>query len=82
MCCPVLYILAKLFPGRAGKTDERLRFIYPYDEGVFLYARRDPSLPRVSTIQACLNLYARRGRDLKQADLLLENAIVPRCKGA
>jgi len=60
----------------------RLRFIYPYDEGVFLYARRDASLPRVSNIQAYLDLYARGGRDLKQADYLLDNAIAPRWKAA
>jgi hypothetical protein len=60
----------------------RLRFIYPYDEGVFLYARRDDSLPRVSNIQAYLDLYARGGRDLKQADYLLDNAIAPRWKAA
>lgn len=56
----------------------RLRFIYPYDEGVFLYARNEASLPRVSNIQAYLDLYARGGRDLKQADYLLEKAIAPR----
>jgi hypothetical protein len=60
----------------------RLRFIYPYDEGVFLYARRDASLPRVSNIQAYLDLYARGGRDLKQADYLLDKAIAPRWKAA
>jgi hypothetical protein len=49
---------------------------------VFLYARRDASLPRVSNIQAYLDLYARGGRDLKQADYLLDNAIAPRWKAA
>jgi len=58
----------------------RLRFIYPYDEGVFLYARNEASLSRVSNIQAYLDLYARGGRDLKQADYLLEKAIAPRWK--
>jgi hypothetical protein len=58
----------------------RLRFNYPYDEGVFLYARNEASLPRVSNIQAYLDLYARGGRDLKQADYLLEKAIAPRWK--
>jgi hypothetical protein len=58
----------------------RLRFIHPYDEGVFLYARNEASLPRVSNIQAYLDLYARGGRDLKQADYLLEKAIAPRWK--
>jgi hypothetical protein len=58
----------------------KLRFIYPYDEGVFLYSRRESSFPKVSNIQAYLDLYARGGRDLKQADVLLENAIEPRWK--
>jgi hypothetical protein len=56
----------------------KLRFIYPYDEGVFLYAKRDSLFPRVSNIQAYLDLYARGGRDLKQADLLLDKAIAAR----
>ena len=60
----------------------KLRFIYPYDEGVFLYAKRDSLFPRVSNIQAYLDLYARGGRDLKQADLLLDQAITPRWTSA
>jgi hypothetical protein len=63
-----------------SQTVPRLRFIYPYDEGVFLYARTDGSVPRVSNIQAYLDLYARGGRDLKQADYLLDNVIAPRWK--
>jgi hypothetical protein len=63
-------------------TGPRLRFIYPYDEGVFLYSRTDASVPRVSNIQAYLDLYARGGRDLKQADYLLDNAIAPNWKAA
>ena len=59
-----------------------LRFIYPYDSGVFMYATFDASIPRVSNIQAYLDLYAQGGRDLKQADYLLENAIEPRWKAA
>lgn len=35
----------------------KIRFIYPYDEGVFLYSRRDSIFPRVSNIQAYLDLY-------------------------
>ena len=58
----------------------KLRFIYPYDEGVFLYATRDSLFPKVSNIQAYLDLYARGGRDLKQADVLLNSAIEPRWK--
>ncbi len=67
---------------QAGATPDfpKLRFIYPYDEGVFLYSRRESSFPKVSNIQAYLDLYARGGRDLKQADVLLENAIEPRWK--
>jgi hypothetical protein len=65
-----------------SQTAPRLRFIYPYDEGVFLYARTDASVPRVSNIQAYLDLYARGGRDLKQADYLLDNAIASRWKAA
>jgi hypothetical protein len=60
----------------------RLRFIYPYDSGVFMYANFDATKPRVSNIQAYLDLYAQGGRDLKQADYLLDNAIEPRWKAA
>jgi hypothetical protein len=60
----------------------KLRFIYPYDEGVFLYAKRDSLFPRVSNIQAYLDLYARGGRDLKQADLLFDQAIATRWTSA
>jgi hypothetical protein len=63
-----------------SETPRRLRFLYPYDEGVFLYARTDTAVPRVSNIQAYLDLYARGGRDLKQADYLLENVIAARWK--
>jgi hypothetical protein len=55
----------------------KLRFTYPYDEGVFLYSSRDSAFPKVSNIQAYLDLYARGGRDLKQADVLLNNVIAP-----
>ena len=60
----------------------RLRFIYPYDSGVFMYANLDAAKPRVSNIQAYLDLYAQGGRDFKQADYLLDNAIEPRWKAA
>jgi hypothetical protein len=60
----------------------KLRFIYPYDEGVFLYSKRESLFPRVSNIQAYLDLYARGGRDLKQADYLLDAAIAPSWKAA
>jgi hypothetical protein len=74
--------LRKLDERPVSGTAPRLRFIYPYDEGVFLYAKTDASVPRVSNIQAYLDLYARGGRDLKQADYLLDNAIAPNWKAA
>ena len=59
-------------------TGPKLRLIYPYDAGVFLYCRRESEVPIVSNLQAYLDLYARGGRDLKQADYLLSNAIESR----
>jgi hypothetical protein len=55
-----------------------LRFIYPYDEGVFMYAKQVGNALVVSDVQAYLDLYARGGRDLKQADLLLSSSIQQR----
>ena len=63
-------------------TGPKLRLIYPYDAGVFLYCRREGEVPIVSNLQAYLDLYARGGRDLKQADYLLSNAIEPRWRAA
>jgi hypothetical protein len=60
----------------------KLRFLYAYDEGVFLYSRNATDFPRVSNIRAYLDLYARGGRDLKQAEYLLDNAIAPQWKAA
>ena len=60
----------------------KLRLIYPYDNGVFLYCRREGSVPIVSNLQTYLDLHARGGRDLKQADYLLSNAIEPRWSAA
>jgi hypothetical protein len=74
--------LRELSQPPAPQEAPKLRFIYPYDEGVFMYCRRDPVFPKVSNIQAYLDLYARGGRDLKQADLLLDKAIAPRWKSA
>jgi hypothetical protein len=68
--------LRKLGPNQNSAPS--LRFITPYDVGVFMYARRVRKIPLVSDIQAYLDLYARGGRDLKQADYLLQNAIEPR----
>jgi hypothetical protein len=56
----------------------KLRFTYPYDEGVFMYSRLVAKTPLASPIQAYLDLFARGGRDLKQADYLLANVIQPR----
>ena len=52
-----------------------LRFIYPYDEGVFMYSKQIGKAIVVSGVQAYLDLYARGGRDLKQAEFLLSNSI-------
>jgi hypothetical protein len=60
----------------------RLRFIYPYDSGVFMYPNFDGSTPRASNIQTYLDLYARGGRDFKQANHLLETVIEPQWKAA
>jgi hypothetical protein len=54
-----------------------LRFIYPYDEGVFMYSKQIGKALVVSGVQAYLDLYARGGRDLKQAEFLLSNSIQP-----
>lgn len=59
-----------------------LRFIVPYDVGVFMYCRRKGAALAVSLVQAYLDLYARGGRDLKQAEHLLEQAIAPRWSAA
>jgi hypothetical protein len=72
--------LRQIGKGPVSETAPRLRFIYPYDEGVFLYSRSESSVPLVSNIQAFLDLYARGGRDLKQADYLLDNVIEKRWK--
>lgn len=66
---------------RSG-SGPKLRFICPYDAGVFIYSRVVGSIPIISGIQAYLDLYARGGRDLKQADHLLRNAIERRWRTA
>jgi hypothetical protein len=55
----------------------KLRFIYPFDEGVFMYAKKAGPAMVVSPVQAYLDLYAKGGRDLKQADYLLTERIQP-----
>jgi DNA-binding HxlR family transcriptional regulator len=63
-------------------TGPNLRLIFPYDNGVFLYSMREGGVPIVSNLQTYLDLYARGGRDFKQADYLLRNAIEPRWRDA
>ena len=46
-----------------------LRIIIPYDPGVFMYQREQDGNPLVSPVQVFLDLYARGGRDFKQADV-------------
>jgi hypothetical protein len=55
-----------------------LRFIFPYDDGVFMYAKKVGNALVVSDVQAYLDLYARGGRDLKQAEVLLSSSIQKR----
>jgi hypothetical protein len=54
-----------------------LRVIYPFDAGVFMYSSLKDGVPVVSDIQACLDLFGRGGRDLKQAAYLREQRIEP-----
>jgi hypothetical protein len=68
--------LRKLGPPKEAKPT--LRFINPYDIGVFMYSRKFRQVRVVSDTQAYLDLYARGGRDLKQAEYLLSNSIEPR----
>jgi hypothetical protein len=59
-----------------------LRFLEPYDLGVFMYSETSDRIPTVSDVQAYLDLIARGGRDQKQADYLFEMAIEPMWKVA
>jgi hypothetical protein len=63
-------------------TGPKLRFITPYDAGVFMYSKQVGMALVVSPIQAYLDLYARGGRDLKQAEYLLNNVIQPKWRSA
>jgi hypothetical protein len=68
--------------GYGSGVQPALRFITPYDAGVFMYSKQVGMAPVVSPIQAYLDLYARGGRDLKQAEYLLKNVIQPHWKSA
>ncbi|MFH1226982.1 MAG: hypothetical protein V1701_03635 [Planctomycetota bacterium] len=59
---------------KQGKGPEFL-FIYPYDQGVAMYARKIDDLTVASDIQTYLDCYALGGRDAKQAEYLLTNII-------
>jgi hypothetical protein len=59
-----------------------LRFISPYDKGVFMYTKKVGNALVVSDVQAYLDLYARGGRDLKQAEVLLSSSIQKRWPAA
>jgi hypothetical protein len=63
-------------------SEPPIRAITPYDAGVFMYAREVGRAPIVSPVQAYLDLYARGGRDLKQAEYLLNNVIQARWRSA
>jgi hypothetical protein len=58
-----------------GSNGPPIRVITPYDAGVFMYSNLLESALVVSPVQAYLDLYARGGRDLKQAEYLLDNVI-------
>ena len=68
--------------GRLSTGPSTVRFITPYDAGVFMYSKQVGAAPVVSPIQAYLDLYARGGRDLKQAEYLLNNVIQPQWRTA
>jgi hypothetical protein len=59
-----------------------IRVSSPYDFGVFMYARYEGNVPVVSDVQSYLDLFSRGGRDLKQAQYLLENRIQTNWKAA
>jgi hypothetical protein len=70
---------------RRQSRKPRLRFIYPYDAGVFMYSQYSKAVagvPLVSDVQAYLDLYAQGGRELKQAEYLFDKVIQPRWAAA
>jgi hypothetical protein len=68
--------------GYGSGSRPMLRFITPYDAGVFMYSKQAGAAPVVSPVQAYLDLYTRGGRDLKQAEYLLNNIIQPQWRTA
>lgn len=61
-----------------GGNEPPIRAISLYDAGVFMYTRKIETALVVSPVQVYLDLYARGGRDLKQAEYLLNNVIQPK----
>jgi hypothetical protein len=68
--------------GKGQSMGPPIRVSSPYDFGVFLYGRYEGAIPVVSDVQAYLDLYSRGGRDLKQAQYLLESRIQASWKAA
>ena len=65
-----------------ASSEPPIRVITPYDAGVLMYAKEVGRAPIVSPVQAYLDLYARGGRDLKQAEYVLDNVIQPQWRSA
>jgi hypothetical protein len=76
-----VFILDKLRPeSLRSLSNERsvgpdFQFLYPYDNGVSMYAQTVKNIKIVSPIQIYLDCYARGGRDVKQAEYILNEKI-------
>ena len=66
----------------AGRRGSDLRIIVPYDPGLFLYRRDLDGVQLASPVQVFLDLFARGGRDFKQAEYYLSTSIEPRWKNS